>query len=89
MPLGEVEAMVAKHPGGCGDKDCQLGVAEDNGVEKAMAVKILAVGKDCVLDYVLYDVKSESIAKAASLRTNCRMKSLRSGLTKIVRKLSH
>ncbi|HUU00583.1 MAG TPA: hypothetical protein VM425_03985 [Myxococcota bacterium] len=89
MPLGEVEAVVAKKPGACGDKDCQLLVAGDYGVEKAMAVKIRAMGKDCILDYVLYDVNSESVAKAASLRTGCSIKSLRSGLAKIVRQLSH
>ena len=88
MPLGEVEAQIVKKPGACGDKDCQLGVAEDNGVEKALAVKIGALGKKCVLDYVLYDVESKSVDKAASLRTGCRPKSLRSGLAKIVRQLS-
>jgi len=72
----------------CNDQACHLAVADNEGVERAMAVQIVSVEKQCALSYALYDVPKNSIIKAASNRTGCSAEKIRAGLDKIVTQVS-
>jgi len=73
---------------GCNNQACHLAVAGDEGVERAMAVQIVGVEKQCALSFALYDAYKNSIIKAASNRTGCSAEKIRAGLDKIVTQVS-
>jgi hypothetical protein len=71
----------------CYDEACQIELGKSLAAQKSLATKILRIGNKCALTSILYDLKTETTEKAASVDTGCSDEALMDGLKQIAQQL--
>jgi hypothetical protein len=64
----------------CIDESCQIELGRAVAAQKSLATKIVRVGKSCSLSLILYDLKTETSERAATIKMPCTA----DGLTKAI-----
>jgi hypothetical protein len=72
----------------CFDQSCQIDLGKAVAAQKSLATKILRVGDNCAITATMFDLKTETTEKAASVRTTCSENSLMDGMDKIADQLA-
>jgi hypothetical protein len=72
----------------CFDEMCQIELGKALAAQKSLATKLLKIGSACAISSTLYDLKTETTEKAASVRTNCSENGLMDGIEKIAQQLA-
>lgn len=73
----------------CYDEGCQIDLGKAVAAEKSLATKLLKVGSKCALTGTLYDLRTETTERAASVATDCNSDSLFEGTEKLAQQLKH
>lgn len=71
----------------CFDTSCQLELGKALAAEKSLATRLLRVGKTCAMTTTLYDLRTETAERAASVKTDCTEDGLLSGVDEVVEQL--
>ena len=85
------ERLVAQKTTGyreCFDQSCQIDLGKAISAQKSLAVKVLRVGGKCAITASLYDLKSETTERGASVRTECSDDALMDAMDQIARQLA-
>lgn len=74
----------------CFDQGCQIELGKALAAEKSLATKILRVGSGCTLTAMLYDLRTETAERAASVEvdTGCTDQAMMAALRQVARKLA-
>jgi hypothetical protein len=72
----------------CFDQSCQIELGKAMAAQKSLATKLLRVGTQCAMTANLYDLKKETVEKAATARTACSDDALMGGVDEIARQLA-
>jgi hypothetical protein len=72
----------------CFDETCQIELGKAVAAQKSLSTKLLQVGTSCAISSTLFDLKTETTERAASVRTDCSENGLMEGLEKIARQLA-
>jgi hypothetical protein len=72
----------------CFDESCQIELGKNLAAQKSLSTKLLQVGTDCVLTSTLFDLKTETTERAASVTTGCAVNAMFGGVDEIVRRLA-
>ncbi len=70
------------------DERTQLQLGKALAARKSLATRLLKIDDKCVVTATLFDLKSETTEKAATVDTGCSMDSLTSAMKEVARKLS-
>jgi hypothetical protein len=93
VPREQLRArLVQQKTGGyreCFDQGCQIELGKALAAEKSLSTKILRVGKGCTLAAMLFDLKTETAERAASmdLEAGCTDEAIKTALGEVARKL--
>lgn len=71
----------------CYDTSCQIELGKALAAEGVVSTKILRLGKECVLTSTLFDLKSETVIRAATAESSCTDKALLGGVQKLAEQL--
>lgn len=71
----------------CYDESCQIDLGKAVAAQKSIASKLLRVGSTCALTATLYDLRSETTERAASVDTQCEQHELFGGLRELASRL--
>lgn len=83
----ELESEKAKSLSACVDEACQIELGKAVAAQQALATKILEVGKQCAVTSTLYDLKTEAVIAAASVKVACSTNDLLGSLDEVVQQL--
>ena len=72
----------------CYDQTCQIEIGRELAAQKSLATKILRVGKRCAITSTLFDLKSATTEKAATVQTDCSKDSLMGGMDDVAGQLA-
>jgi hypothetical protein len=72
----------------CYDQSCQIELGRSLAAQKTLSTKLLQVGRKCAISSVLYDLKTETAEKAASVDTDCSDDALMGGMAETASKLA-
>jgi hypothetical protein len=72
----------------CYDQRCQIELGRAVAAQKSLATKLLRVGKQCALTSLLYDLKTETTERAATVNTACAEEALLGGVEQLARQLA-
>lgn len=72
----------------CYDQRCQIELGKAVAAGRSLATKLLRVGKQCALTSMLYDLKSETTLRAASVKTVCSEEALLEGIERLAKELA-
>lgn len=72
----------------CYDYSCQIDLGKAVAAEKSLALKLLKVGSQCAITATLYDLRTETTERAASVKTTCEQDSLFRGLEDLAERIS-
>jgi hypothetical protein len=67
----------------CFDQRCQIELGKAMAAEKSLATKLLKVGGQCAFTALLYDLRSETTERAASVKTACSEEALLNGIEQL------
>lgn len=68
----------------CVDQACQIELGKALAAEKSLATKLLRIGDSCALTATLFDLRTETTERAASVRTKCSDEDLIEALEKLI-----
>jgi len=71
----------------CYDASCQIELGREVAAQKTVATRILKVGTSCVVTCQIYDLKTATTEKAATVRVDCSSDKLLEGIDQIARQL--
>lgn len=71
----------------CFDQSCQIELGKALSAEKSLATKLLRVGGRCAMTAVLFDLRTETTERAASIKTECAADALLGAADELVRQL--
>jgi hypothetical protein len=75
IPRDQIRARLAEEKAesyrACVDQACQIELGKALAAEKSLATKLLRIGETCALTATLFDLRSETTERAASVRTKC------------------
>jgi hypothetical protein len=71
----------------CYDESCQIELGKAVSAQKTLSTKLLQIGKKCAITSTLYDLKSETTERAASVDTDCSVDALIGGVRQIAQQL--
>jgi hypothetical protein len=72
----------------CYDQSCQIELGRSLAAQKTLSTKLLQVGRKCAISSILYDLKTETTEKAASVDTDCSDDALMGGMAETASKLA-
>lgn len=72
----------------CFDQRCQIELGKAVAAGRSLATKLLRVGKQCALTSMLYDLKTETTLRAASVKMACDQEALLVGIERLAKELS-
>jgi hypothetical protein len=72
----------------CYDQRCQIELGKAVAAQRSLATKLLRVGKQCALTSLLYDLKTETTERAATVNTACAEEALLGGVEQLARQLA-
>jgi len=64
----------------CYDQSCQIELGKAIAAQKTLASKLLKVGETCAITATLYDLKTETAERGASVRVACEDSKLMDGI---------
>jgi hypothetical protein len=72
----------------CFDQRCQIELGKAVAAGRSLATKLLRVGKQCALTSMLYDLKTETTLRAASVKMACSEEAILEGIERLARELA-
>ncbi len=72
----------------CYDESCQIELGKAVAAQKVVSSKLLKVGDRCVITSTLYDLRTETTERSATVRTSCALSALLDSMDQVVAKLS-
>jgi hypothetical protein len=72
----------------CFDETCQIELGKAVAAQRSLSTKLLQIGTSCAISSTLFDLKTETTERAASVRTDCSENGLMEGMEKIARQLA-
>jgi hypothetical protein len=72
----------------CYDEGCQIALGKALSAQKTLSAKLRHIGKKCVATATLYDLKTETTERAASIETDCTPESLMGGIRQLATELA-
>jgi hypothetical protein len=72
----------------CVDEACHIEIGKNLAASKSLATKLIKVGDNCVLASTMFDLKTETTEKAASVTTGCGINSMLGGVDELTKKLA-
>jgi hypothetical protein len=72
----------------CYDQRCQIELGKAVAAERSLATTLLRVGEQCVLSSMLFDLKTETTVRAATVKMACSDEAFLSGVERLARELS-
>lgn len=72
----------------CYDEGCQIELGRAVAAQKSLSTRLIQVGSRCALTASVFDLKSETTERAASVETDCTEDSLMEAIEKVASKLA-
>ena len=92
VPRSQLQSLLRKQKTenyqACYDESCQIELGKALSAEMALSIRFLGSGELCVLTALLYDLRTETTEKAASIETTCTQASLLERVGELVDGLS-
>jgi hypothetical protein len=91
VPRDQVRAELAREKtkgyAACFDERCQVELGKALAAEKSVSTKVLRVGKTCAMTTSVYDLRTETTERAASVKTACSEDALMGAVDALVESL--